>query len=214
MIGWILGGLAAVVAGKALLDDDGNKKNESNNNIMWIQCPFCNGNMTITQSLERRHITCSKCHKKFIVDRRIPLYNMLVIQCVSCGRDVEVQTNSDEKATCKHCGTVFEYEKYKTVSCASCGKGIRVPAYKYAEVKCNNCGAIFNSDKGTLYRKTNSMSEKTSGDNVSIQQDNHKIDEIDAKHMKKNNESSDFINGIKADNFKTQSDDNGTWYEV
>ena len=40
MIGWILGGLAAVVAGQALLNDDGNKKNESDNNIMWIQCPF------------------------------------------------------------------------------------------------------------------------------------------------------------------------------
>lgn len=161
MIGWILGGLAAVVAGQALLNDDGNKKNESDNNIMWIQCPFCGGDMTVNQSLDRRHITCGKCQKKFVVDRRIPLNNMLVVQCVSCGRDVEVRTDSDEKATCKHCGKVFGYEKSKNVSCASCGKKMSVPAYKYAEVKCYNCGTVFNSDKGTLYKKTNGEDQNT-----------------------------------------------------
>lgn len=166
MIGWILGGLAVATIGKALMDDAGNNSNRSDNNgsdnnIMWIQCPFCNSEMSINQSLDRRHITCAKCQKKFVVDRRIPINNLLVVQCVSCGRDVEVQTNSDEKATCKHCGAVFEYEKYKTVSCASCGKWMKVPAFRYAEIKCDNCGTVFNSDKGTLYKKTNGEDQNT-----------------------------------------------------
>lgn len=97
-------------------------------------------------------LECPKCHSintasTFILAKK-------VIECATCGKEIDIRQSRLTSKVCPHCGKVFVCDQAKTKGkkCPSCGEEIHVleaatAAYKMAGVNCPQCACAIEVDQ-------------------------------------------------------------------